>query len=61
MANFTYDANTESFIMHSWLERGGTITEGATNCTIKIYDSVGASLTNIVKDTAQNGVFWQTW
>lgn len=61
MANFTFDDNTTNFLMYSWLERGGQVTDGATNCTVKIYSGNGAWITNKVSNSPTNGIFWQNW
>ncbi|OVE76594.1 hypothetical protein BVX97_00775 [bacterium E08(2017)] len=61
MANFSYDSSVDTLMMNSWLERGGTIADGSTNCTIKIYDASGSGITNISSSSPQNGVFWQSW
>jgi len=62
LASFSYDADSQSFTIHSWLERRGEILDTAGKSTVHIYDEDGDEIDTLVNSTPlPNGVFWTVW
>ncbi|MBN2301828.1 MAG: hypothetical protein JXN60_04860, partial [Lentisphaerae bacterium] len=61
MATFTYDDETNKFMIVSWLERNGALLATPESCRIEIYNSDGDLLESLYNASPINGVFWRDW
>ncbi|MFQ5680530.1 MAG: hypothetical protein ACE5GG_00520, partial [Candidatus Omnitrophota bacterium] len=62
-SDFTYDANTDTLYVKSWLEQTGLLVPSPTSVTVEIHESPSGALAQTLTSSSpdSNGIFWQSW